>query len=129
VQAWRAAALACGVELTLERPLEAIPVWGDRIRVAQATGNLIANALEHGEGDVAVRMRILGGCARVEFTDAGPGLPGPVATLARRRRRGSGERGRGLGIALAVAVGHGGRLAAAPTERGARIVLDLPLVG
>jgi signal transduction histidine kinase len=32
-----------------------------------------------------------------------------------------------LAIAQAVAVAHGGRLAAAPSESGARIVLELPL--
>jgi signal transduction histidine kinase len=31
-----------------------------------------------------------------------------------------------LAIALAVAEAHGGRLAAAPSERGARLVLELP---
>ena len=34
--------------------------------------------------------------------------------------------GRGLAIAAAVAEAHGGRLAAAPSERGARLVLELP---
>jgi two-component system sensor histidine kinase QseC len=104
-------------------------VWGDRLRLAQATGNLIANAIEHGGGTVLVH-----GCcaqpgrARIEVIDTGPGLPAPVAELTRRRHRGHGVRGRGLAIAAAVAASHGGRLAAAPSRRGARLVLELPAV-
>jgi signal transduction histidine kinase len=127
VGSWRADAHARGVELRLDRPAGALIVAGDRLRLAQATGNVIANALEHGSGDVVVRARASAGAVRVEFTDSGRGLPAPVASLARRRRHGRGERGRGLAIALGAAVAHGGRLAAAPTDHGARIVLELPL--
>jgi signal transduction histidine kinase len=101
-------------------------VRGDRFRIAQATGNLIANAIEHGGGVVEVQGRGHAAGARIEVTDSGCGLPAPVAELARRAHRGRGPRGRGLAIALAVAEAHGGRLAAAPSERGARLVLDLP---
>jgi signal transduction histidine kinase len=127
VVAWRAAALLSGVGIEIDCPAEPIVVHADRIRIAQATGNLIANALEHGHSDVLVRARTAAGVARVEFIDSGPGLPAPVAALAHRSRRGRGQRGRGLAIAQAVAVAHGGRLAAAPTESGARVVLELPL--
>jgi len=66
---------------------------------------------------------------RIEVRDTGPGLRAPVATLQRAARGGRGERGRGLAIAAAIAADHGGRLAAAPSERGARLVLELPAVG
>jgi signal transduction histidine kinase len=99
---------------------------GDRYRLAQATGNLIANAIEHGGGDVKVVGRLEGARVRVEVTDRGPGLPAPVSQLARSARGGKGRRGRGLAIAASIARHHGGRLAAAPTERGARLVLELP---
>ncbi len=49
-----------------------------------------------------------------------------MSELIRRPRGGRGARGRGLAIASAVAESHGGRLAAAPSERGARLVLELP---
>jgi signal transduction histidine kinase len=130
VEAWRPAAAARGAELRLDADTSVrISVAGDRLRIAQATGNLIANAIEHGGGAVVVRVRSVEGLARVELVDRGPGLPAPVAVLVRRPRRGRGTRGRGLAIASAVAGAHGGRLAAAPSEGGARLVLELPVCG
>jgi signal transduction histidine kinase len=48
-----------------------------------------------------------------------------VAALARRGRRGT--RGHGLAIASEIAARHGGRIVAAPSPRGAAVVLELPL--
>ena len=58
VQAWRPSAQAAGAELRLRWTGTSTPVRGDRLRLAQATGNLIANAIEHGGQVVEVR-----GCA------------------------------------------------------------------
>jgi signal transduction histidine kinase len=125
VQAWEAAAQARGAELVLGWSGPPVTVWGDPVRLAQAVGNLIANAVEHGGGPVEVRGSSWPGGARVEVWDRGPGLKAPLSVLARSRRRV--DRGRGLAIAGAVAARHGGRLAAAPTHAGARLVLTLPL--
>jgi signal transduction histidine kinase len=126
VEAWRASAVAQGVELRTSWSGGEATVWGDRLRLAQATGNLISNAIEHGGGLVEVRGRGDVRLVRIEVIDRGPGLPAPVSELTRRAQRGRGRRGRGLAIATAVAAGHGGRLAAAPSVRGARLVLELP---
>ncbi|MBV9002165.1 MAG: HAMP domain-containing histidine kinase [Solirubrobacterales bacterium] len=128
VEGWRPFAAARGVELRASWSGRPARVWGDRLRLAQATGNLIANAVEHGGGRVEVRGCVDRSRARVEVIDTGPGLPAPVAELARRPHHGRGLRGRGLAIASAVAASHGGRLAAAPSDRGARLVLELPAV-
>jgi signal transduction histidine kinase len=130
VEAWRAPAAARGAALALEWSGSAARVWGERLRLAQATGNLIANAIEHGGGEISIRGSLAPerGCVRIEVVDAGPGLAAPVADLVRRPRGGRGARGRGLAIAAAIAHDHGGRLAAAPSERGARLVLELPAV-
>ena len=85
VEAWRPTAAARGVELRAAWSGCAATVWGDRRRLAQVTGNLIANAIEHGGGVVSVcghgdRMR-----ARVEVTDTGAGLPAPVPSSCARR--------------------------------------------
>ena len=142
VEAWRAAAATSRVaELALHWTGPSARVRGERLRLAQATGNLIANAIEHGGGAIEVSGRVVGTggvasggrgpgsthrCVRIEVSDGGPGLSASVAELSRRPRAGRGARGRGLAIATAIAGRHGGRLAAAPSERGARLVLELP---
>lgn len=126
VKAWQPFAAEHGAALRLGWSGRSAFVLGDRYRLAQATGNLIANAIEHGQGEVQALGRLEGESVRLEVTDRGPGLPAPVRELARRARGGSGRRGRGLAIASTIARDHGGRLAAAPSERGARLVLELP---
>lgn len=118
-------ASANGVELRVSASSPAI-VRGDRRRLSQAVGNLVANAIEHGGGVVDIRTRDDRDTIRLEVLDDGPGLPAPIAQLTRRARAGRGTRGRGLAIATAIAAQHGGRLSCAPSERGARMVLELP---
>lgn len=150
VEAWRPAAAASGAELRLiagpGRPL----VRGRALRLAQATGNLIANAIEHGGGLVEVSWCADRATVRIEVVDGGAGLAAPVADLIltrhsghrlldrrhftgalggggwRRCERDVSARGHGLAIAAETAAAHGGRLASAPSERGARLVLELP---
>jgi signal transduction histidine kinase len=127
VAAWRALAHGRGGRLEVRLPSRPAIVHGDPLRLAQATANLVANAVEHGGGDVGLRVGDApGDRVVVEVVDGGPGLPAPVATLAQQARAGRGRRGRGLAIASDVAAGHGGRLAAAPAPHGARLVLELP---
>jgi signal transduction histidine kinase len=108
-------------------------------------GNLLANAVEHGGGVVEVSWRVGATEVTIEVLDEGPGLPGPLSELAcrrprpwpaqrlrragRRRHRAGSRRGHGLAVASAIAFAHGGTLDAAPSERGARLVLVLPSAG
>jgi DNA-binding response OmpR family regulator len=123
---WRIVAGVFGCRLELVEPGRGAIVRGDRLRLAQAVGNLVANALEHGTGKVELLARSLGDRVRIEVADEGPGLPAPVGDLTRRPRAGRGRRGRGLAIAADIADRHGGRLVAAPSSRGARVALELP---
>jgi signal transduction histidine kinase len=123
--AWQPVARRRGATLRVA-VVSGLLVRGDAVRLAQAVGNLLANALEHGGERVALRAERSGTRVRIEVSDDGAGLPAPVGAIAARPRAGHGTRGRGLAIATEVAARHGGRLAAAPAERGARLVLELP---
>jgi signal transduction histidine kinase len=126
-EAFRPLAQARGVELGLRPRGEPAVVRADRLRLAQATGNLIANAIEHGEGRVELGARAHDDGLDIEVTDDGQGLPAPLDDLVARSRGGRGRRGRGLAIATEIARRHGGRLVAASDEGGSRVVLSLPL--
>jgi signal transduction histidine kinase len=115
-----------GAMLSWEWDGPLVTIWADRLRLAQALGNLIANAIEHGGGHVHVRGAVSDVVA-IEIVDDGPGLPAPVAELIRRPRRGRGARGRGLAIASAIAEAHGGRVATGPSGRGATVAFELPV--
>jgi len=127
VEALRPLALARGVELDLGWRGEAGLFPADRLRLAQATGNLIANAIEHGRGRVELCGRADDAGLEITVTDRGEGLPAPVADLVVRPRGGRGRRGRGLAIAAEVAQRHGGRLVARSDEHGSHVALELPL--
>lgn len=126
VHAWRPMAAAYGCELVLAPVVPGTAVHGDRLRLGQAIGNVVANAAEHGRGRIELSARVLCDRVRIEVVDDGPGLPATVADIVSRPRAGRGSRGRGLAIAADIARRHGGRLASAPTDRGARLALDLP---
>lgn len=133
VEAWTPVATRRGVTLSLRWEGPAAWVRGQRPRLAQATGNLIANAIEHGEGSVEVNGRVADGRVHVEVVDEGAGLPPELTRWLEREARGRvrrgrpAGRGRGLLIVRAVAAAHGGRLTAEASARGPRFVLKLPL--
>jgi signal transduction histidine kinase len=117
VAAWRPAASGRAVRLT---GADGVWVVGERVALAQAVGNLLANAIEHGAGPVSARVRAGSERVRVEIADQGPGLGAPLAELLRRPGH------HGLRVAAEVAGACGGRLLSAPAECGARLVLELP---
>jgi signal transduction histidine kinase len=90
-------------------------VIADRGRLAQALGNLVANAAEHGAGGAELRTRRMGDAVRLEV----------------RNRRGAGrapepDRGRGLKIAARAARDLGGRLDVRVEGEEVVAALDLP---
>jgi signal transduction histidine kinase len=140
-QVWHALAASLGATLVVA-PGRA-RVAGDRLRLAQACGNLVANAIEHGAARefagrhetplfdddprlVHVRSYTSRGRVRIEIRDCGPGLPAPIGELIGAARGRRSARGHGLAIAAAIAERHGGRLVSLPAARGAHLVLELP---
>ena len=125
VDGWRPLASALGGELLFDPAGPRLLVQADRLRLTQAVGNLVLNALEHGCGPVRVRAHATRAHVRIEVRDQGPGLPAPVAALAGDGMH-VGRRGHGLAIAARVVRRHGGRLLTAPVSSGACVVLELP---
>jgi signal transduction histidine kinase len=89
-------------------------------RLAQALGNLLANAVEHGEGTVEVRGRPIRDGVRLEVRNAA--APRPPS----RRER---DRGQGLGIASDAARAAGGELRFESRDGAAVAAVDLPTGG
>ena len=103
-------------------------VVGDRLRLEQALGNLVDNALRHGEGDVRLTAARRDGILALTVSDEGRGFPRDFLPVAFERfTRGDAAReggGAGLGLAIvdAVARAHGGQAHA----EGAAVTVELP---
>ena len=89
-------------------------VRGDRIRLEQALGNLVENALRHGGGEVELSTERSGDLVELHVRDQGGGFPAEFLEHAfnrfarpdeTRARRGSGL---GLSIVRVIALAHGG---------------------
>jgi heavy metal sensor kinase len=108
-------------------------VRGDRVRLEQALGNLVDNALRHGGGDVLLAARLRADGVELHVVDAGPGLaPDFIDQAFERFARADGARpraGAGLGLAIvaAIASSHGGSARAANQPGGgADVWIQLP---
>ena len=93
---------------------------GDRLRLEQALGNLVDNALRYGAGTVRLEARRGNDSVELRVSDDGAGLPArlPRRSAFERFSRADEPRVRGaagLGLALveAIARAHGGRASAA----------------
>jgi two-component system, OmpR family, sensor kinase len=114
---------------------DGLRIEGDDLRLRQALGNLVDNALRHGAGDVVLRARRSDsyGGVEVEVADDGPGFDPDLAGRAFERfARGDAARtrgGTGLGLAIvrAIAEAHGGRAEIVTDgQPGAAVRLWLP---
>lgn len=111
----------------------ALVITVDRTRVERALGNLVDNALGHGEGVVRLSAEERDGTVELHVRDEGAGFPDdflPRAfdrfTQADGARTGAGT-GLGLAIAEAVAAAHGGSAHAANRDGGGgNVWLSLP---
>jgi PAS domain S-box-containing protein len=124
--------------LSLSMPPEAIAIWADPIRLAQALSNVLANALKYAWAPVRVSVAVerRGAQALVRVADNGIGMS--RTTLAHLSamlgRAGSGAPpagglGVGLWIASRVVEAHGGKMEAdsAGPDLGSTITITLPV--
>jgi signal transduction histidine kinase len=124
VERWRGAATIAGRSLEVAGCVPAWDVVGRPERIAQALDNLIANALEHGNGAIRIGVAGYGGTVRITVADGGGDDPtaGPTEIAWRGPRR-----GHGLRIAAAVAAEHGGRVEVSRSTAGTVVALELPV--
>jgi heavy metal sensor kinase len=105
----------------------------DRLRIEQALGNLIDNALRHGAGVIRVSASQNADSLDLRVGDQGPGFPSDFEEHAFERfsranqSRNGGGAGLGLAIVAAVAQAHGGTATAANGPGGgAQISIRIP---
>jgi signal transduction histidine kinase len=127
---WRAEAESR--QVVLDAP-ENLTIEGDRIRLEQALGNMLDNALRHGAGIITLAAAASNGGVELHVRDEGPGFSPDLLAHAFERfsraqaaRSGAGA-GLGLSIVETIAVAHGG-VAAVSNDRagGADVVVRLP---
>jgi signal transduction histidine kinase len=120
--AWRAE--ADGRPLAEVDAPAGLVVAGDRLRLEQALGNLVDNALRHGEGTVRIEAQATDSRVEIHVRDQGPGFPADFLPRAFHRfSRGDPSHtgtGTGLGLAIveAIARAHQGTANAANAPHG-----------
>jgi signal transduction histidine kinase len=118
-EAWRAPAARRGGRVLVDWQAAPGVVRADPRRLSQALGNLLANAVQHGGGEVIVRGVSSEAGLRIEVADRGS------AAGASRSAPG---RGRGLAIARRALVEAGGGLESRDRPGGGRIAIaELPV--
>jgi signal transduction histidine kinase len=105
----------------------------DPLRLEQALGNLVDNALRHGGGTVRLRAHAGPDTVVLHVRDDGPGFSDGFAAYAFERftredpARGRGGAGLGLAIVEAIARAHGGSVRATNAPGGgADVAIELP---
>lgn len=113
-------------------PLE---VEVDRLRIEQAVGNVVDNALRYGSGEVSISLAAVADeVVEIRIRDQGPGFPPAFLPRAFDRfsrpsgARGDGGSGLGLAIVRTIARAHGGEAHATNAAGGAEVWLSLPLI-
>jgi two-component system, OmpR family, sensor kinase len=108
-------------------------VRGDRLRLEQALGNLLDNALRYGKGEVRLSASRTDGVVELHVTDEGSGFPPELMEQAFERfarldqARARGGSGLGLSIVRAIAEAHGGSAHLANRNgSGADVWVSLP---
>jgi two-component system, OmpR family, sensor kinase len=109
----------------------ALTVDADGLRLDQAIGSMVDNALRHGSGQIDLEAREEGASIEVHVLDRGPGISEQFVGRAFERfsRDSSSGRGSGLGLAIVrtVAIAHRGEAHAANRPGGgADVWLTLP---
>ncbi|SPE48485.1 Alginate biosynthesis sensor protein KinB [Streptomyces netropsis] len=119
------------------RVVEPLPdLWADPDKIDQVLGNLLENAVRHGEGTVTIevapaRMKAHTEGTAVTVSDEGPGIPEEsMGRVFTRFWRGSKRGGTGLGLYIVKGIveAHGGTITVGRTPHGgAQFRFTLPV--
>jgi two-component system, OmpR family, sensor histidine kinase BaeS len=135
-EAFGPAAEKAGVTLAVRA--EPTTLTADPIRLRQAVGNLVTNAIRHtpAGGRIALSARTEGREIAIDVADTGPGIPAAQQALVferfwraeKSRNRTTGGSGLGLPIVRKLAEAHDGTATVTSTPgEGATFTLRLPL--
>jgi signal transduction histidine kinase len=128
-----------GVRFTLSLPPDALPLVGDRVRLAQVFSNLLNNAAKYTPegGSVSLTAERDGAEAVVRVSDSGVGIPADVlprvfdlfTQVDRTLNRSQGGLGIGLALVHRLVSLHQGRVTARSDGpgKGAEFAVHLPL--
>lgn len=117
--------------IRVEAP-DGLELYADALRLEQALGNLVENAMRHAEGEISLGAVEVDGRAELHVRDAGAGFPASFLPRAFERfsrgdeARPTGGTGLGLAIVEVIARAHGGEARAANAPGGADVWIAIP---
>jgi signal transduction histidine kinase len=121
-----------GRPVVAEAP-DGLELTADPLRLRQALGNMVDNALRYGDGEVRLSASASNGRVSLRVSDEGPGFPPEfLETAFERFSRADGSRGRGgagLGLSIVEAIAKAHRGSAGAANRpggGADVWLEVP---
>ncbi len=114
----------CEIELT--------PLMADGRRLERIIGNLIDNAIEHGDGEIKLRWSTADAWMTIEVSDEGPGInEGDLSRVFDRFYKADPSRSGGTGLGLPIALENarilGGSISVENLKSGTRFTVRLPL--
>jgi len=107
---WHGVLAERGRPLRISAPEDLPPLRGSGAAVRQILEVLMDNAVSHGQGTVALRIRTVGEGASIEVSDEGPGVSQDPDVVFSRRAPDATGHGIGLALARSLAEADGARL-------------------
>ena len=119
-------------EIIFERAEEALPVYGDKVRIFQVLSNLLRNAMKFTRnGNISIRAEQKDGYAIVNVKDNGTGIDPEIIPRLFTKFASKSQTGTGLGLFISKSIieAHGGKIWAENNKdgRGATFGFALPI--